>query len=360
MPAVDGILPAEDVAATAKAIAAVQLGSGALPWFPGGHVDPWDHVESAMALAAAGMIDEAERAYEWSRATQRADGSWPMRIRDGAAEDASADTNFCAYLAVGVWHHVLITGDDGFAARMWPSVREAIDFVVGAQRPGGAVDWVVTADGRLGEEALLSGCSSIHHSLRCALALAGHLGHPQPGWEVALGWLGHALAAHPEAFSAKERFSMDWYYPVLGGALRGETAHRRLSGRWEDFVVDGLGVRCVDDHPWVTGAETCELVLSLDAMGLRRPAAELFAAMQHLRDDDGSYWTGFVYADGKRWPEERTTWTAAAVVLAADALSRATPGSGIFRAESLPRGLTVTECRCSEGAGVSADAFEHP
>jgi hypothetical protein len=52
--------------------------------------------------------------------------------------------------------------------------------------------------------------------------------------------------------------------------------------------------------------------------------------MQHLRDDDGAYWTGLVFADGVRWPVERTTWTAAAVVLAADALSGATPASGLF------------------------------
>ena len=100
-----------------------------------------------------------------------------------------------------------------------------------------------------------------------------------------------------------------------GGALRGDRARERISLRWSDFVVDGLGIRCVDDHHWVTGAETCELVLTLDALGERESAVALFASMQHLRDPDGSYWTGLVYSDGKRWPEERTTWTAAAVVL---------------------------------------------
>jgi hypothetical protein len=52
--------------------------------------------------------------------------------------------------------------------------------------------------------------------------------------------------------------------------------------------------------------------------------------MQHLREDDGSYWTGLVYADDARWPVERTTWTAAAVVLAAEALAGATPAAGLF------------------------------
>ena len=102
---------------------------------------------------------------------------------------------------------------------------------------------------------------------------------------------------------------MDWYYPMLGGALRGPAAHERLAADWDRFVVPGLGIRCVSDRPWVTGAETCELVLALCAVGDHDRAAELFADMQHLRDPDGSYWTGYVYPDDARWPEERTTWT---------------------------------------------------
>jgi hypothetical protein len=70
--------------------------------------------------------------------------------------------------------------------------------------------------------------------------------------------------------------------------------------------------------------------------------------MQHLRETDGSYWTGLVFADGKRWPEERTTWTGAAMILAADALSSATPAAGIFRGTALPRGLeNEFDCACA-------------
>jgi hypothetical protein len=117
---------------------------------------------------------------------------------------------------------------------------------------------------------------------------------------------------------------------VLGGAMTGEAARDRLAGGWDRFVVPGLGIRCVDDHPWVTGAETCELALALTAAGPRDAAVEQVAAMQHLRDDDGAYSTGFVYPDSARWPVERTTWTAAAVLLATDALSGATPACGVF------------------------------
>lgn len=30
---------------------------------------------------------------------------------------------------------------------------------------------------------------------------------------------------------------MDWYYPILGGALRGPAAGARIEQRWDDFVV---------------------------------------------------------------------------------------------------------------------------
>ncbi|MEV0079935.1 prenyltransferase [Nocardia neocaledoniensis] len=331
LPVVPGVLSARDVRRTAETIAAAQQPDGAIPWFTGGHTDPWDHIESAMALTVAGMWEQAREAYIWSAKSQRADGSWPMQIRAGLIENHDADANFCAYLATGVLHALTVTGDTEFAAELWPTVRAGIDFVLGLQRgTHGEIHWSANESGTSGE-ALLTGCSSIYHSLGCAVILAERMGDPRPDWVLARRRLGHALRHHPEAFLDKSRYSMDWYYPVLGGALRGEAARARVARHWDEFVVADLGIRCVADAPWVTGAETCELVLALDAIGDTTGATALFTNMQHLRDPDGSYWTGLVFTDGKRWPEERTTWTAAAVILAADALSRTTAANGIFR-----------------------------
>jgi hypothetical protein len=54
LPEVPGLLPVEDLRRTADSIAEVQLPDGMIPWFPGGHADPWNHVEAAMALAVTG------------------------------------------------------------------------------------------------------------------------------------------------------------------------------------------------------------------------------------------------------------------------------------------------------------------
>ncbi|WP_405180528.1 prenyltransferase [Nocardia sp. NBC_01377] len=330
LPFVPGVLSRRQSLRTGESIAAEQEPSGAIPWFGGGHTDPWDHIESAMALSATGLLDEAKAAYRWSASTQRPDGSWPRQFRLGVVEDAGTESNFCAYIATGVWHHLLCTGDTDFAREMWPTVRAAIDYVLELQGEHGQIYWARDDNG-IFDEALLTGCSSMHHSIGCASALAGALGIERPDWESARARLGSAIRQRPEVFAVKDRYSMDWYYPILGGAITGDAGRARIAERWRDFVVGNIGIRCVSDRPWVTGAETCELVMALDCLDERARALDLFAAMQHLREADGSYWTGLVFADGKRWPEERTTWTGAAVVLAADALSRATPGSGIFR-----------------------------
>ena len=350
VPALPGLLSSHDVAATAASIARAQEPDGAVPWTPGAHTDVWNHVEAAMALLVGGEVDAAHRAYDWCLATQRADGSWPMKLVAGVVDDASGETNMSAYLAVGVWHHWLVRRDEPFVRRTWDAVRRGLDFAVSLQLPFGGIAWSSDPAGVVNADALVAGSSSIFHALRAGLALAELMGAAQPEWELAAGRLGHALRHHRDDFLDKSTFSMDWYYPVLGGAVRGEAGRRLVAERWDDFVVPGLGIRCVDTNPWVTGAETCELALALDVVGDRERALRLLADMQHLRGEDGGYWTGYVYADEALWPAEHTTYTAAAVILAVDALSTTTPGSDVFRGVSLRYDFPEIglECGCAE------------
>ncbi len=220
---------------------------------------------------------------------------------------------------------------------MWPLVRAGSSSRSACRREGGEIIWRRRADGSADSYALLAGCASMYQGLRCAIALADHLGASQPDWELAAAQLGHAVACHEDTFADKSRFSMDWYYPVLGGPLRG--AGGRWSGwprGWDTFVVPGLGIRCVSDEPWVTGAETCELALALDAIGDQARALDLLDQIQHLRDPGGGYWTGWQFVNQAHFPAEQSSWTAATVVLAADALSGATGGAGIFADLTVP------------------------
>ncbi len=331
VPQVPGVVTAEQLTASAQSIAALQLPSGMIEWFPGGHADPWNHVEAAMALATCGLVDEAESAYQWLIDLQRQDGSWHNYYLAEGIEDSKLDTNCVAYFATGMWHHFLCTGSRVFVEKAWPTVDAAVEFVLEMQTKRGEIIWAKHTDGSPWSYALLTGSSSISHSLRCAIDLAEALGHERPHWIEARDRLVHTIAHVPEAFEPKDRWAMDWYYPVLAGAISGDDGAKRMSDGWDTFVMEGKGVRCVSDRPWVTAAETSECVMACLAVGMDDEALDLFRWAQRLRDDDGAYFTGLVFPELVHFPaDERSAYTAAAVILAADALEGTSPTSSLF------------------------------
>jgi hypothetical protein len=330
-----GLYPEEFLRPTADFILGCQLGSGEIPWFEGGYADPWDHVESAMGLSIAGEFDAARRAYEWLAGIQLEDGSWWASYRDSEIDNAQRrETNFVAYVATGVWHHYLISSDGDFLRDMWPMVDRAVAFVLSLQSDHGEIDWAVDGDGVPKGDALVTGCSSIYKSLECAHNIAVTLGEERPDWLSARKRLGDALRNKPQRFDrtweSKSRYSMDWFYPVLAGVYSGAEARARLSARWDEFVEKGLGCRCVADEPWVTVAESCELVMALLAAGDHARAVEVYSWLQQWRSKDGAYWTGYQMVEDLLWPDEKPTWTAGAIMLAADALTRHTPAAKLF------------------------------
>ncbi|MGD0084645.1 MAG: prenyltransferase [Acidimicrobiales bacterium] len=337
------LLTPDEIQATADSIEFCQLPNGMIQWFAGGHADPWNHVEAAMALAVAGRLQAAERAYEWLRVTQLADGAWHNYYwPDGSIEDSKRDTNVCAYLATAIWQHFLVTGDDAVIESFWPVVEAAIDFVLSWQQPGGELTWSVDADDVPGDYALLTGSSSAYFSLRCAVACAEQIGLERPDWELAAGRLRHAIAYRPDRFEPKERFAMDWYYPVLSGALEPALGGDRIDQRWSELVIEGRGVRCVADRSWVTAAETAECAITLLTLGREADATALLEWVQDQRCPDGSYMTGLVYPQRSSFPtDETTTYSAAAMILAVDALEATSPASGLFFGRSLPAGAVL-------------------
>ena len=323
---------------TADYIARLQLADGCIPHFERSIADPWNHVEAAMGLDAAGHHAEARRAYQWLLSVQRSDGAWASAYRDGAIEDATLDANFIAYCAAGLWHHHVATGDLDFLERSWNAVDRAIGFVLALQKSDGAILWARDERYDAWPLPLLTSNSCIHLSLRCALAIADAVGVEKPEWELALSSIARAINDPTVRWADKSRFSMDWYYPVLGGAVTSDdTARRLLRSQWDVFVGEGFGARCVSDRPWITSGETAELILALDIAGMKDEAETMFEWLHHLRADGGGYWMGANFPGAVVWPKQQPTWAAGAVLLAADALDRTTATSGFFRGETFPK-----------------------
>ena len=325
-------------------IVEVQQPDGMIPWFEQGPWDSWNHAECVMALAVAGEFRAARAGLDALAQAQGADGAFlceygnalPMADHVSIARVAGPkvkDTNFAAYVATAVEHYRRLKGTKA-ASEYWPTVKAAIDHVLESQHGPGDVSWCAEAHGTSLDDALIAGNASIFASLDHAILLAGAMRDPQPHWREAQRRLGDALRNAPDRFgrSGKDRgiFAMDWYYPVLTGVDRGDAAAARLRAGWADFVEDDLGCRCVADQPWVTVAETCELVIAALRCGMAKEAEALIDRIEQRRDAQGTFWMGWQFDEAIDWPAERPSWTQAAYVLAVDAFEGMTPASTIF------------------------------
>jgi hypothetical protein len=321
----------DDLQKTASTILTVQRDDGAIPWFAGGRLDPWNHVEAAMALTVAGEIEAARRAYRWLADRQRDDGSWfAAYAEDGSVLEEHSDTNATAYIATGLHLYFVVTEDERFARELLHTVERALEFVSRHADEHGMLPWSIGPGDLISPHSLLAASASVVCSLRSGAALSRNLGRKRPDWSEAAARIASAIAENELAFLDKSLFAMDWYYPVLSGVLDRNRARERLVNGLSRFVVAGNGVRCRADGDWVTAAESAECAIACARADFVQLGLRILACTRSMRDDDGAFRTGVVHPDRSEFPNgERTTYSAAAIVLASDVLSDG-PSGRIF------------------------------
>ena len=319
--------------ATVDAIAEWQLPNGMVPWFPGGHADPWNHVEAAMALALGGRIAEAERAYDWLVGLQRPDGAWHQYYLEDGVEQDKLDANvvrlrrrrrvapLAAHRRPRLRRDDVAGGRAGHRLRARPADAPRRD-PLGPPRRRHAV--VVRPAHRVVEHLPQP---ALRHRARRAL------GHERPDWELVRRPAGRTSSATSEAdaFAPKHRWAMDWYYPVLGGVLAGDAAASAWPTASTRSSMDGRGVRCVQ-RPAV-GHRRRDLRVPARPPRRRRArhgraAVQLGAAVP--RSTTAATGPAPSTPTWSTSPaDEQSTYTAAAVVLAADALAAPGPAAGV-------------------------------
>ena len=316
----------------AKYILSCQDSEGGIRWEPNSKLDPWDHIESAMGLDVLGFEAESKNAYNWLRAYQESDGSW-LSLFHSSEKNNLKETNFSSYIAVGMWHHFKNFKDKNFLDEFWPVLDAAIEFTLSAQSEHGDFFWAKDNKNWL-DDSLKTGCSSIYMSLLCYKKIAYEIDKRDRVSDTQINNLRDCLKNKPFRFDrnweSKERYSMDWYYPILSGAFSKSDSIELIRDKWNEFVVEGLGCKCVKEEPWVTAAESAELVLALTKIGLKNEAEKILQDTFNLIDDDGLLWTGYVFKDKKYWPIEKPSWTMGAAILAGNAINKFSPSSDFF------------------------------
>lgn len=312
-----------------------QFHSGAIPSNQDDSHDPWDHLEAVMGLTTLGYKDQALNGLHWMIANQNEDGSWYNLYKDKDPLELNKQTNYASYIAVAAWHFYLLNNEIDFLQNFWEPVKKGILFSLSLQHENGAIAWNMDENAKIDEDYLLTGCSSIAKSLECAIAICQVLEHQslESEWRGAHSKLLNALEKPAEIFDLKKdrsRFSMDWYYPILGG-INSKERIASLIGRIQDsFWIKGLGIKCVEDEPWVTVAETSECSIAYKKIGEDKIALELLHNAIAVVDREGIPYMGWQFNENIYWPEEKPSWTSAACILAADANNQLTSAADLF------------------------------
>ncbi len=133
----------------------------------------------------------------------------------------------------------------------------------------------------------------------------------------------------------RSRFSMDSYYPIISGVLLDYEKEKYIKKIFKDFYVEGIGVKCVVDEPWVTVAETSEFIISLVISNELEEAKKILVEVMNISDSNDIPFMGWQYVENIFWPEEKPSWTAAALILAADSIFDFSSGANIFKDNQL-------------------------
>ena len=334
------ITPGKDIfLRIAQSIKTNQLDSGAIPSNADLSHDPWDHIEAIMGLNFLNDKESSDLAFKWLKNNQNKDGSWYAKYSNNDPIELNKPTHFGPYISVAALHYYKIFSDKDKLLELWETIDSAIDFSLNLQDSNGTIPWSVDKNNQIENDFLLTGASSILKSLECAIAISKILDlDANKKWTKAYELLAYAIKNPKGLFDKtidRSRFSMDWYYPIISGVLSDSEKDKYIKKIYKDFYIEGIGVKCVVEEPWVTVAETSEFIVSLVISNEIEEAKKLLIEVMNISDLNDIPYMGWQYEENIFWPEEKPSWTAAALILAADSIYDFSSGSDILKENQL-------------------------
>ena len=199
----------------------------------------------------------------------------------------------------------------------------------------GTIPWSVDERGEIENDFLITGSSSILKSIDCGLAISKILQKNKnvENWIESYHLLSEAIKNPSGKFDLvknRKRFSMDSYYPILSGCLNENEIKSYIDKIFSNFYVDKIGIKCVIEEPWVTVAETSEFIISLMISGDLDKSKELLIDVLSICDENKIPFMGWQYEENIFWPNEKPSWTAAALIIAADSVMNFSNASDLF------------------------------
>ena len=282
-----------------------QLEDGSISWDQTGKCDPWDHCECLIALAIYEEWDAFDKGVDWFFNNINKDGLISPEFKNQQSVYNHFESHHAPYIVLPLMQAMLIKDEESFPKEYSPQINKIFDQLENFKDDDGYYYWAKDKKG-LSDNSLITATMSILLSLTARHERSFSIDTSK--WDQKFDRDG----------TDRSRFSMDFYYPYLA---RVKNNKQEFDKHLEEFYVKGLGVKCVKEEPWVTIAESSECVLAALVNGNVTSAENIFNDILQFQDSAGIFPTGYQYDLKIFWPEEKSTWTNAAVIIAAHALS---------------------------------------
>ena len=283
--------------------------SGSIFWDEKGKCDPWDHCECLIALAIYEEWENFWKGVNWFFTNLNEDGLIYAEFQNEKPSKLYNESHHAPYIIMPLLQAYLIDHDQDYKKILTNEQLLKLEKIFEAlndfKDQDGYFYWAKDSNG-YSDNSLITASMSIFLSLAAK-------DKSVPKFKIDM-W--------QEKFDRdgvdRSRFSMDFYYPFLAGIKNNKEEFLDLL---DNYYVKGFGVKCVAEEPWVTIAESSECAISALIHDNEDIAKDIFNDIQQFQNKDGIFPTGYQYDMEIFWPEENSTWTNAAVIIAAHALS---------------------------------------
>ncbi len=283
-----------------------QSKDGSILWDENGKCDPWDHCECLIALAIYEEWDAFDKGVDWFFHNINKDGLISPEFKNQESVQDHFESHHAPYISLPLMQAKLMGRDESKVTEFESKIETIFNRLKNFKDKDGYYFWAKDKNG-YSDNSLITATMSIFLSLK-ALNNNFSIDLNKEKWN--------------EKFNRdgvdRSRFSMDFFYPYLAGIKKDRNDFKN---HLKIFYKEGLGVKCVKEEPWVTIAESSECAIAALVVGEEEIANQIFKNIMQFQNPEGVFPTGYQYDLKIFWPEEKSTWTNAALIIAAHAIS---------------------------------------
>ena len=297
-----------------------QSSSGMIYWDEKKNFDAWDHFECLTALAILGRKDSFLKGLNWFLDNLSKDNQIFSSYKGKKITQNYYELHHAIYFSVPLLQGFYIFEEIELLKKNFETLKNIVEKTINSRDNYGFFYWA-EKDGEFQDNSLISATSSIYLSFKASIEIYKFLKKDTKLLEDIIKSIEQQFTGDMSRFNRdgvdRSRFSMDAYYPYLAGInLDNSTLLDSLS----DFYVPGMGIKCVKEEPWVTFAESSEAIISLIRVGEIEFAKKIMSEIENFKNKEGIFPTGYQFSEKIFWPDERSTWTNAAYIIAKDCL----------------------------------------